>query len=177
MSDNKNISAIISASLEAADKIIKIKEGQYNFQRGSKQNFNFFSAIVTGKQDKDHIEKYHSNFIAYLLNPDASHDCGVIFLKYFLEVLKKRTTKDFVGFQATENKLTEVTVEREMPVNNGSIDIAIKYKKDWLMFIENKVESEEGYQQVKCYCDWAKKEYPNNWCGVYLTKVREVLKV
>ncbi len=45
----------------------------------NKENFNFFTALVNGKNTKEHIEKYHSNFIGYLLNPKENHDFGSFF--------------------------------------------------------------------------------------------------
>ena len=53
----------INTTLNFASKIKEIKDAHNNFRKGSKQNFNFFYGIV---RDKAHIEKYHSNFIAYL---------------------------------------------------------------------------------------------------------------
>jgi hypothetical protein len=166
-----DISSIMPIAIDVSGKIKAVKEAQYNFRRGSKQNFNFFSAIVTGKHDKEHIEKYHSNFISYLLNPEAPHDCGIFFLKKFIKELEKKKNEKFKGNVPNPDKLENVSVEREKIAEEGYIDIAIESKSDWFIFIENKVESDEGYQQVKYYCDWAHGKKPDmNWCGVYLTK-------
>jgi flagellar biosynthesis chaperone FliJ len=170
---------MISVAFDFSNNIKKIKEANSNFRKGSKQNFNFFSAIVSGKYSKEHHEKYHSNFIAYLLDPKATHDCESIFLKAFLEkieeiknkseeIVAEKSDKKFTGFEEDEKQLLQISVEREKLVN-GNIDIAIESKNKWLIFIENKIEHFEAPHQVKDYCDWAEDHY-NEWLGVFLTK-------
>ena len=82
-----DVDGIISVAVGFSNKIKEVKDAGYNFRKGSKQNFNFFSAIVTSNDEKEHLEKYHSNFIGYLLNPKASHDCESLFLKSFFDSL------------------------------------------------------------------------------------------
>jgi len=61
-----------------SEDISSIRRNHYNRKKNEKENFNFFSAIVSGKNSRDHIEKYHSNFIVYITEM-SSH----LFLNYF----------------------------------------------------------------------------------------------
>ena len=42
---------------------------------------------------KHHLEQLHTNFIAYLLKVDETHDSGDVFLKEFIEVLKDENSQ------------------------------------------------------------------------------------
>lgn len=176
MREKISIDSILSVAVDFSNAIRKIKEANSNFRKGSKQDFNFFSAIVSGKHSQEHYEKYHSNFIAYLLNPKETHNCDSIFLKLFLEEIKKKSDerdidksdKNFAGFEEDEKQLLQVSIEREKLVN-GNIDIAIESKNKWIIFIENKIESFEATNQVKDYCDWAENNN-KEWLGIFLTK-------
>jgi hypothetical protein len=131
-------------------------------RKANKENFNFFSAIVSGKHSKDHIEKYHSNFIAYLLNPKGGHDFNGLFLRCFFDMLKKK-----FGVNDLPN-VNIFTIEREKPTAEGrSIDISLE-ANDWIIFIENKIWSGELKDQMNDYCKFA-KDYVNNGVGIYLT--------
>lgn len=123
----------------------------------NKHNFNFFTALVSGKNSKEHIEKYHSNFIAYLLNPHSGHGFGIVFLQHFL---------NDSGIEHLHTSRLEI--EREYQIGNGRfIDIAIKYGGDVPIFIENKVRSGELTDQLKDYFEFTKEK--NNQLGIYLS--------
>ena len=77
----------IEQILKATKEIERIKKAIYKRKKDSKENFNFFHALVT--DEKVHLEKYHTNFIAYLLNPKQSHDCDTLFLENFLKLIGK----------------------------------------------------------------------------------------
>ena len=159
-----DIEHLISTASNIGKGITEIRDKHYEERKQKKENFNFFAAIVSGKNDKQHIEKYHSNFIAYLLNSEASHDFGNLFLQYFFELLKNPPFN--------VNKLPielPLTVEREKLTNEGRfIDISLEVGKEWIIFIENKVWSEEGTDQMKDYCEFANNKYANK-VGIYLT--------
>jgi len=145
--------------------VAKIRDENKWRRRLQKTGFNLFSAVVTGKSDKEHIEKYHSNIIGYLLNPNAGHDCGTIFLEHFLAIIKDKPN----GNRILEYNLANVRIEREKPTSKGRfIDIAIQ-GKDWMVFIENKVKSGELENQVKDYLEYAKTQYNENVLGIFLT--------
>ena len=158
-----DIQKLISDANEVVNKIAEIKNEHDDMRKKKKENFNFFSAIVSGKNNKEHIEKYHSNFIAYLLNSHASHDFEDLFLKCFFEELKKKFTIDNLP-----NELA-FTIERERQTTGGRfIDISLELGTEWIVFIENKIWSGEQEDQMKDYCDFAEKNFKNG-IGIYLT--------
>ena len=136
----------IEQILKATKKIETIKKAIYKRKKKSKENFNFFHALVT--DEKVHLEKYHTNFIAYLLNPKQSHDCDALFLKSFLELFIEKHEIDYKALPhavvTTEHKTTE----------RRSIDIVVEYKNEWILFIENKVRSQESKNQLQDYYDF-----------------------
>ncbi len=165
---NKLVELIIKTS----KRQLEITQANYHSRRAKKENFNLFLGIVNGKHPKDHIEKYHSNLIAYLLNPNGSHDCQNFFLTKFLETLKDLFIHDkVIRSKLTENHAGVIELEREFPINGraGFIDIVIK-STDSVIFIENKIYSPERDGQIEYYCNWAEKHYPDKWFGIFLTR-------
>lgn len=138
-------------------EIDSIVESNRQKRSAEKLDFNFFTALVSGKYAKEHIEKYHSNFIAYLLDPTGLHGFGDKFLTVFLDQL---------GITLTT--LKGIVIEREHSTHNGRfIDIVLKQGNEIPLFIENKVGSSELYDQMKDYFEYACKF--NNLVGIYLT--------
>ncbi len=155
---------LLTSATDILSGISKINSEQYKQRIDKKENFNFFSAIVSGKNDRQHIEKYHSNFIGYLLDPKSSHDFGGLFLKLFFKELRKAPFN--IDNFPDENSLT---FEREKLTSEGRlIDIALEEKGEWLVFIENKIRSGELKGQIKDYCSFAENNYKNS-IGIYLT--------
>ena len=107
-------------------------------------DFNFFSAIVSGKNKREHVEFYHSNFIAFLLSENENHGMGNHFFKNFIIELKEKNS-DKIGslFKNYEKiDLKYYSVEREIFTGNkGNIDIHVTSNEPekWAIFIENKV--------------------------------------
>lgn len=134
-----------------------------NKRKENKERFNFFTAIVSGKHSKDHHEKYHSNVIAYLLDPHQSHDFGKDFQDCFFEMLKNNYEVDDI------RKDKKLKVERERKTDEGRfIDISMEYEKDCIVFIENKIASVELDSQMKDYSEFASSNF-TNWIGIFLT--------
>lgn len=150
--------------IDAISEIKCIEEEIRKRKKGTKENFNFFSALVTDKQI--HIEKYHTNFIAYLLDPNGSHDCDDLFLKQFLQIIQEKYNQDY-----SDIPLTEVTVTKNQQTSeNRFIDILIEHKKEWVLFIENKVKSSESKNQLEDYYKFCNDEIKKKTIGVFLTK-------
>lgn len=108
-----------------------------NKQLSKAHNFNIFS-ILRKKSDEVNL---HSRFIAELLNPQGSHGLGDIFLKLFLEVIRKR-----------EFNLGGVKVYRE----KHKIDLLIEGNSGWIV-IENKIYAEDQNTQLERYYETALK--------------------
>src|SRR5665213_2718805 len=105
-------------------------------RRHNAERFNIFEALQV-----DEREMYHSRFLAYLLNPHARHDQGMLFLRAFLlEVLR---------LNMASVAPREVRVVTELWAN-GYVDIALDLPKV-IVFIENKIFAGEQDRQLQRY--------------------------
>jgi len=140
--------------------------------RATKSRFNLFTVLL-GIGDETRL---HSNYLAHLLNPNDTHDCGPLFLKLFLGVLREQGVKPhahdadpetlsmFNGF-ACDN----VRVHREFPVKEGRLDILIESTGCGAIAIENKIWASEGNQQIQRYATFLERSnYPQSVL-LYLT--------
>lgn len=139
-------------------------------------------------------ETAHSALLAYLLNPEQSHQLGKKFFMFFLEMVLGKAVED------RRNNIIEFDIEAmhqellvrnlsissikgftEYPVTNGRIDILFLFDimiegnaENYVMVIENKVGSSEGQNSSKAQTDYYHEEiltrYPNHKrIFVYLT--------
>ncbi|MCB0707589.1 MAG: PD-(D/E)XK nuclease family protein [Saprospiraceae bacterium] len=113
---------------------------------------NFFSII--------RVEQYeirHSNFIAWLLDPKGSHNLREIFLKWFLkEVFSSSKVIGLDEFKVDSLSYHSVQVYREF----HGIDILIE-AGDYVIGIENKVNSKEHSKQLGRYREIVKSNFPS----------------
>ena len=101
-------------------------------------------------------EEFHSDFLAWLLNPKASTDLGDRFLRSFLA--RSRTPR---VLRAAERLST--TVERERPVEGGRgrLDIFMcNEDATFVCVVENKVWLGESGNQLAFYRAALAKAYP-----------------
>jgi len=157
--DSYTLDVFVSACRE----IETIRSSHDAFRRGSKQDFNFFYGLV----EKTHLEKYHSNFIAYLLNPNESHGFEGLFLNHFLDLVNVK----WGGGSQIKNfssDALDIRIQKEAPLGGGRVDILItSVNPKWAIFIENKIRSNEGKNQVKDYTQDILGNY-KSWLGIYL---------
>ena len=95
-------------------------------------------------------EEFHSNFLAWLLNPQGSHGLGGRFLRDFLG----RSGAGYHVLNAASLGATTVTRERnvELDGSRGRLDIRIlNQAAEFLCVIENKVWSAESDGQLAHY--------------------------
>ena len=107
----------------------------------------------------DGREEFHSNFLAWLLNPRGSHGLEGFFLQRFL--LQSRLGRGAIKADAISS--TEVSRERHLELNGyqGRLDIQIRNDTvQFLCVIENKVWSAEGDGQLSFYRQALAKEFP-----------------
>lgn len=110
----------------------------------------------------EHYEIRHSNFLAWLLNPQESHGLGDVFLKKFLEKINENN--DTIISTETINK-DNITIKREWQ----NIDILIE-GEDFVCVIENKIYSGENGTQLQNYEEIIQKEFPDKTAFyIYLT--------
>lgn len=99
----------------------------------------------------------HSNFLAWLLDPNQSHKLGDIFLKRFLREVFSSDKFDNVDQVDVEGmSLSKVEVLREFK----NIDILLKLD-NVVVCIENKVLSKEHSNQLKRYKEIIESQFPN----------------
>jgi hypothetical protein len=134
------------------------------------KKFNIFEAVVgTHRELSD--ERWHSSFLADLLNPGRNHGLGDIFLRRFCEAMTGLPRFD---------SLDRAVVHREYRISPGPeavhreygyIDILVVDEPNTaVILIENKIWAYEGAEQLKDYWDAIRREYPQwNQRGVYLT--------
>ena len=132
-------------------------------------------------------ENVHSNFLAWLLNPDQKHGLSNYPMEKFLEMIvmilfdcqySKKSTNLFpeylIDYIITGNyEIANVNVEREKVIyNNRRIDVFIELSlkidelesenTDIKIILENKVYSREHSEQTVTYYEWAKENYGEN---------------
>ena len=111
--------------------------------------FNIFNILGLSRSEV----RMHSAFLGQLLFPRASHGQGNLFLKAFLEHCARKFT-DFPPLpplEPAENWL----VSTENRTRYGRLDIVIQNPREgFLCVIENKIDADEGHQQLLRYSQW-----------------------
>ena len=119
--------------------------------------FNIFDALSIVR-----AEIRHSNFLAWLLDPNESHGLGDLFLRPLLMDIMRLAGADQRPFSPVELDgidLGNVTVRREW----RHIDLLIACDDPQLVVaIENKVDSSEHSNQLERYRSIVDKEWPSH---------------
>ncbi len=115
--------------------------------------FNIFEAVGMVRQ-----EIRHSHFLAFLLNPSASHGLKDIFLKAFLKRILAQSANATVSPIAVDvANLADTQVRREWK----NIDILLVSPTSQIVCaIENKVDSGEHSNQLQRYRQIVQQEFP-----------------
>ncbi|MGE8067075.1 PD-(D/E)XK nuclease family protein [Pseudomonas sp. NPDC089569] len=122
----------------------------------SGEAFNIFSITKIERAEVN----THSAMIAELLNPRGSHGQGSTFLALFLSVMK------FEHDCSLSN--ANVRKEQSFPGARGRVDIVI-HLKEHLILIENKIDAQDGNEQLKQYADIGQAS-GKTWHLWYLSK-------
>lgn len=112
--------------------------------------FNLFSVLRTNS-DEVYL---HSRFLAFLLNPKASHGCGSSLLKTLLEVLH---IEDF--------DVETASVQAEFK----DIDIFVRNAKSQAIIIENKIYHHDEDEQIYRYDQLIRRQGYTFITNLYLT--------
>ncbi len=115
--------------------------------------FNIFEAMGAVRQ-----ELRHSDFLAFLLDPNGKHGLDDIFLKRFLiRVLSEAGEPPVSPIMINVTRLSNAVVERE----SQHIDILIHDADSKLVcLIENKVFSDEHSNQLNRYLESVRRRFP-----------------
>ena len=144
---------ITSDRLKVKENDLKGLEKDFDFEK-LELNLKLPNIFRILKISKSEIR--HSNFLAWLLNPNESHNLRDTFLKHFL--LDISIDFDSLKFQDFE-------IRRELK----NIDILI-IANNFVVCIENKVESIEHSNQLVRYKEIIKESFPKHKLHfVYLT--------
>lgn len=112
--------------------------------------FNVFKALgVTRK------EVIQSRFLAYILSPLEDHNQGAKILNVLLKLLRIQIV--------SEENYKKIIVSTEHPFadddgNSGRMDIVIRFPKEWIVVIENKIDANECVEQLARYRKWLDKQ-------------------
>lgn len=132
-------------------------------------------------------ENVHSNFLAWMLNPDEKHGLSDYPMQKFLEMIvmslfdckyakeqRNLFPEYLIDYIITGNyEIIDVKIEREKIIdNNKRIDICINLSlqidneeseiTDIKIVLENKVYSKEHSEQTVQYYQWAKENFMDN---------------
>jgi hypothetical protein len=120
------------------------------------QKLNIFEAAGLYRQ-----EIRHSNFLAFLLDPQQKHGLGDVFLKRLIQRAADKLPGDppISALKIALSDFSDALVSREWQ----NIDIFIESKNNELAFVvENKVDSTEGAKQLEGYETIVCSEYPSH---------------
>ena len=136
---SKNIHEMTSNQRE--DNFKKMAEFLSTFEESYQQlrlqrpaNFNIYSLF-----DIEHDEVKHSSILSWFFDARASHYEGNLFLKSFVESCVLNFPDDL---------LDQYRVRNEFAGNESIVDIMIYRKGEFLIYLENKILSPEGIDQV-----------------------------
>lgn len=124
--------------------------------------FNIFEAIGAVRQ-----EVRHSDFLAFLLNPQQNHGIGDFFVTRFLQRAIRAANKSDIHVTPIDLdlwSLDEMMVIREW---QGIDILLIDESCQLVVVIENKVDSLEHDDQLARYWDTIEKRY-SGWCKIGL---------
>lgn len=110
-------------------------------------NFNIFRLL---RREEDELS--HSAFIGSLLDPGGAHSQGGLFLRAFLETVTPAAP--IIG-RFSRSTLDDWRVVREKAISWGRLDIVVSSNRhEVLIVIENKVNADEGIDQIERYRTW-----------------------
>jgi hypothetical protein len=119
------------------------------------RDLNIFEAVGLVRQ-----EIRHSNFLAYLLNPQQNHGLQDGFLKRLIQKAIDKLEGDppIGALKLALADFSDALVAREW----RNIDLLIESKNNsFVLAIENKIGSVEGKKQLETYEKIVSSEYPN----------------
>lgn len=125
------------------------------------QKPNFFEIL-----NSTTYEIRHSNFLAWIINPQGSHRLGDSFTKWFFKEIFSDAKVEYLDeFQVDGLDTSKIQVYREF----HNIDLLIELP-EIVVVIENKIKAKESNSQLKRYREITNNIFPNKkLVFVYLT--------
>ncbi len=119
-----------------------------------------------------HRELQHSNFLAWLFNPNESHNLSDFAIKEFIKLYYRENQFEDLGLQTKLSVFDFVHLDfddLEIKREHKNIDLILLSKKnEFCIVIENKIYSTEGKGQLKKYRSWIESEFPNFKYKIYI---------
>lgn len=107
----------------------------------------------------------HSNFLAWLFDPNGTHNLGKQFLLKFLRDTINNTSSDIDEFDIQNLNFNQIEIKREW----RNIDLLIVFE-NLVVCIENKVDSKDSDKQLEKYKKTVEDNFPKHKkIFVYLT--------
>ncbi len=161
---NGSESMVYSSDLEALNTVA-FSPLLADLEKQLKQ-FNIFEAVGAVR-----AELRHSDFLAFLLDPQQSHNLGAAFLQDLLQEileLSSGTRFNVTPDDLAQWSLTGAIVRREWRY----IDILILDNAGkWAVIIENKIDADERPGQLEEYYEAVRQYYPGRTIiAIFLTK-------
>jgi hypothetical protein len=155
----------MTTAIDFEDELLSAIDELRNFERTHKltTRFNFFEAVNMARQ-----ETRHSRFLSFLLNPHESHRLNDSFLRSVLIAAASEHPDSPVSrldFSIRDLSDAIVYCERD------HFDISVQIPSLKLLFvIENKIDANEGIDQLRRYRELALKRYADfQFMGCFLT--------
>ena len=151
--------------LQEFRKEFEIEDSKPNQLEKLLNKFNVFDVLKSAK-----TEIRHSNVLAWLLDPNESHNIGDKALKLFLEIIPTPSGVDLTSLINGSSKIDSVDVIREWE----HIDLSILIKsgsRRFLIIIENKTKTKDFDKQLEKYRNRVENKFKED-CKkifVYLT--------
>lgn len=139
-------------------ELVRLDTEYQTHLRSTKGRFNVFT-VLRGSGEETGL---HSAWLAYLLDPGEKHDCGPLFLNLFIKSLQKGVVRHSgIGplDELTEFKdfnCATASVQKELCVKQGRIDILIRSPGSGIIAIENKIWAYEQFDQISRYGEYLK---------------------
>lgn len=127
------------------DKFTELKLEYSNLPRGELRRTTFLDII-----DKSYDENFISDYLAFILNPNKNG----IGTKPLLLVLSEH-------LETSDYSFKNISIKREYTISNRRLDIIIDNPdENLLIVIENKINSQESFNQTKEYAKYINKAFP-----------------
>jgi hypothetical protein len=128
---------------------VVLRQRRLDDERASAPRHNFIRLLCLQRAEIG----FHSPFLRDLLDPYGSHGQGLLFLKSFLEMIGRNARRcDFQWSYRWPDIETDGAEDWIVLGEHGKIDISIRNRKQRvLIFIENKIDAQEQYNQLTRY--------------------------
>lgn len=115
--------------------------------------FNVFTTLLKASDEV----RLHTRFLAQLLNPTGTHDCGDLFLQLFFQMLQVHPPLTHDGeeqeVEPSQFQGEQWSIETETRKNKGQLDILLSASSAAIV-IENKIYHHEGHRQIARYGEY-----------------------